>query len=287
MEDGRNLETKKMSQTYKLIIEEICNKLKPVFGEKIDKVYLKYAMAENREEREEIEHILRALYHKHLTQLLDKAVLLEPPAQKDVEGDYPLGIVSYANKQLCTFALREQDWPRHVCISGMSGSGKTTLGFHVINNFIKQNKPFLIFDWKKSFRPLILADSKLMIFTIGEEVSNLFKININVPPKGVAPKEWINVLADLLTESFSVSFGVHKVVLETLDEAFKEWGIYNGSQNYPTWHHIKWRLEEKAKLSRGRESTWFESALRIATVLSFGSFGNIVNYKFAVNLTGD
>ena len=48
-------------------------------------------------------------------------------------------------------------------------------------------------------------------------------------------------------ESFFVSFGVNKVLLETLDESFKEWGVYHGSKNYPTWHHIKWRLEEKLK----------------------------------------
>ena len=44
----------KMTQTYKLTIEEICRKLKPVFGKKIDEIYLRYAMADTREEREEI-----------------------------------------------------------------------------------------------------------------------------------------------------------------------------------------------------------------------------------------
>jgi len=188
--------------------------------------------------------------------------------------------VSYAGKKLFPFALREQDWPRHVCISGMSGSGKTTLAFQIIGNFIEKDKPFLVFDWKKSFRPLTLADNDIRLFTVGNDaVSNLFKININKPPKGVSPKEWINVVCDLLTESFFVSFGVHKVLLETLDDAFKEWGIYDGSENYPTWNHIKWRLEERASSSKGREATWIESALRIASVLTFGDFGKTVNYK--------
>ena len=263
-----------------LTIEEICRKLKPVFGKKIDAIYLKYAMAETREEKEEIAHILNALYHKNLSELLNKKVLLEPPLKEVMDGEYPLATISYADRELFPFSLREQDWIRHICISGMSGSGKTTLAFHIINNFLKKNKPFLIFDWKKSFRPLLLIDSEIMNFTVGNDnVSNLFKMNINQPPEGVSPKQWINVLCDLLTESFFVSFGVHKVLLETLDEAFKEWGIYNGSKNYPTWNHIKWRLEEKLNKTRGRESTWLESALRIASVLTFGSFGKIVNYK--------
>jgi hypothetical protein len=269
-----------MPQTYKLTIEEICNKLRPVFGKKIDEVYFKYAMAESREEREEIEHLLNALYHKHLSQLLDKKVLLEPPLEEQVNGDYKLANVVYADKKLYPFNLREKDFVRHVCISGMSGSGKTTLAFHVIKNFIEKNKPFLIFDWKKSFRPLIKLDSEIMLFTVGDDsIANLFKININEPPKGVSPKEWINVLCDLLAESFFASYGVHKIILETLDEAFKEWGIYKGSKNYPTWNHIKWRLEEKMSKTRGRESGWIESALRIASVLTFGDFGKVLNYK--------
>lgn len=269
-----------MTQTRPLSVEEICNNLRPVFGKKIDDIYFKYSTAEGREEREEIANILNALYQKNLNQLLDKGVLLEPPREELIDGDYSLATVSYAKKQLFPFKLRERDWPRHICITGMSGSGKTTLAFHLIESLNQHNKPFLIFDWKKSFRPLISMDNSLMIFTVGDEkVANLFKTNINQPPKNVSPKEWINVLSDLLTESFSASFGVHKVLLETLDEAFKEWGIYSGSENYPTWNHIKWRLEEKLEKTQGREGGWLESALRIATVLTFGGFGRTLNYK--------
>ena len=263
-----------------LTVEDICNKLRPVFGKKIDEIYFQYTVADGREDRDEIVHVLNALYQKHLNQLLDKGVLLEPPRKEQIDGTYNLATVSYAKKKLFDFNLREQDWPRHVCITGMSGSGKTTFAFKIIEALNKHNKPYLIFDWKKSFRPLSAIDNQIMTFTVGDEkVSNLFKTNVNRPPKGVAPKEWINVLSDLLTESFSASFGVHKVILETLDEAFKEWGIYNGSENYPTWNHIKWRLEEKLEKVNNREAGWIESALRIATVMTFGEFGKTVNYK--------
>ncbi|MCK4996756.1 ATP-binding protein [Candidatus Pacearchaeota archaeon] len=263
-----------------LSVEEICNKLRPVFGEKVDEIYFQYTIAEGRDDREEIVHILNALYQKHLNQLLDKGVLLEPPREEQINGTYELATISYAKRKLFPFKLREKDWPRHICVTGMSGSGKTTFAFKIIEALNANKKPYLIFDWKKSFRPLSAIDNNIMTFTVGDEsVSNLFKTNINRPPKGVAPKEWINTLTDLLTEAFSASFGVHKVILETLDEAFKEWGIYNGSENYPTWNHIKWRLEEKMDKVNNRESGWIESALRVATVLTFGEFGKVVNYK--------
>jgi len=270
-----------MAYHRELSVEDICRKLQPLLGSKIDDLYMRYTLSQGREERDEIVHILNILYQKHLVQLLDKGVLLEPPKLEDMNGSYELAKVSYAGKNLGPFNLREKDWQRHVCITGMSGSGKTTLAFGVIEELTRNNKNFLVFDWKKSFRPLLSKNQNLMLFTVGDEsTSNLFKVNINQPPKGIAPKEWITTLVDLLAESFMVSFGVHKILLETLDETFKEWGVYNGSENYPTWNNIKWSLEEKlGKTKQTREAGWIESALRIATVLTFGEFGKVVNYK--------
>ncbi|MCK5603721.1 hypothetical protein KAR91_17675, partial [Candidatus Pacearchaeota archaeon] len=138
---------------------------------------------------------------------------------------------------------------------------------------------FFVFDWKKSFRPLLSEDPNMMCFTVGDDsVSNTLRVNINRPPEGVSPKEWINVLCDLLTESFSVSFGVHKVLLETLDELYEGWGVYKDAKDYPTWRHVKKMLEEKMENTKGsREATWLESALRIASVLTFGAFGEVIN----------
>ena len=272
-----------MMNQRSLTVEDMCRKLKPFFGEKIDRIYAQYAVANSLEEKNEILQVITLLYQKNLNKLLDQSLLLEPPKQSEIIGEYPLGNIIYADKELYTFGLNEKDWPRHVCITGMSGSGKTNFAFNILENFIGKDKPFLVFDWKRSFRPLVNVDPSLMVFTIGNDsVANLFKTNINVPPKGVAPKEWINVLADLLTESFSASFGVHKILLETLDEIFEGWDIYKlpeEKRHYPNWMHVKKMLEQKARDARGRESEWLESALRIASVLTFGAFGNVINYE--------
>ncbi len=274
-----------------LTVEEICKKLKPVFGKKIEQVYLKYRMSNSLEEKREIEQALNGLYHRYLNEgLLNDKILLEPPTENVMSGAYPLGMISYADKEMFPFSLREKDWVRHVCISGMSGSGKTNMAFQIVGNFIRQKKPFIIFDWKKSFRPLLTIDKEIQLFTVGnDKVSNLFKININKPPKGVPPKEWLNVLCDLITESFFASYGVHKLLSETLDKAFEEFGVYEGSENYPTWFQIKDRLEERSEKTRnrGRESEWLTSTLRIAHVLTFGPFGEAINYKGDEAMTVD
>lgn len=262
-----------------LTVEELCKKLKPVFGKKIDLLYLKYTVTDSLETRREIERMLNVLYQKHVNEnVLNDKVLLEPPAEDLIAGDYPLGKVMYAEKEVCTFGLREQDWPRHVCVSGMSGSGKTNFAFVILGNFILQKKPFVVFDWKKSFRPLLLADDKIMLITVGNDrVSNMFKTNINQPPKGVSPREWINILCDLINDAFFASFGVHKLLTEALDESFKEFGVYEGSENYPTWLYVKQKLISKENELRGREAEWLASAIRIAHALTFGAFGDALN----------
>ncbi len=269
---------------YNLTVEELCRKLKPVLGKKIDNLYLKYSLADSRDKKMEIEQALHALYHKHLNKsMFSDKILLEPPEKDVIKGDYPLGKVVYPDKELYPFGLRERDWQRHICISGMSGSGKTTFAFQILGNLMLKKKPFMIFDWKRSFRPLLKIDPDMLCFTVGNEsVSNLFRININRPPKGVHPQEWISILADIITEAFFASYGVHKILLETLDKAFKDFGVYGGSENYPTWHQIKDRLEDiEAEHSKktGRESEWITSSIRIAHALTFGGFGEAINYK--------
>ena len=53
-----------------ITVEEICKKLKPVLGKKIDQIYLKYTLTEDRIEREQVERMLSLLYEKHLNKTL-------------------------------------------------------------------------------------------------------------------------------------------------------------------------------------------------------------------------
>ena len=110
-----------------LSVEEICSKLRPVFGKRVDEIYFQYTVGDGRDERDEIVHVLNALYQKNLNQLLDKGILLEPPREEQLDGDYNLATISYAKRKLFDFTLREQDWPRHICVTGMSGSGKSSI----------------------------------------------------------------------------------------------------------------------------------------------------------------
>lgn len=263
--------------TKGMTIEDMCIQLKPIVGDDIDKLYNRYRLASTLKEKAEIEQIINALYQKYIGSLLEKKILLNPP-KTSLNADYPIGIIKYAEKDIGIFGLREHDWIRHILVSGMSGSGKTNLAFHILGNFIVKKKPFLVLDWKKSFRPLMTLSKDIYCFTIGnEKVSNFFRININIPPQNIPPKEWINIVCDIITESFGASYGVHKLLSEAMDLAFRDNGIYQGAKNYPTWYDIKNILEARKDLLKGREAEWLASALRVAHALTFGSFGEAIN----------
>ncbi|MFP4112617.1 MAG: ATP-binding protein [Candidatus Woesearchaeota archaeon] len=266
-------------------IEELCRKLRPILGEQIEKIYLKYSLSTDRDERLEAEKLVHALYHKHLGKsLLSDEILLEPPRKEQAEAEYELGTVVYADRDLYNFGFREKDWIRHMCVTGMSGSGKTTFAYTILGNMIIKKKPFLVFDWKRSFRSVLKVDKTSFVFPVGNEnIKNYFRVNINIPPPGVGPKQWITIIADLLSEAYQTSYGVHKIITETMHEIFKEFDVYEGSGNYPNWYQIKERLEEKDRIlgekRSSREYEWVTSALRIAHELTFGSFGEVINYK--------
>lgn len=270
---------------------EICKQLRPFLGAKVDNLFLEYSMADTQQKKQEIYQVIIALYSKYIgDNLLDKSMLLKTPEEGTLQGDYELGKIHYPNKEPQSFGLREHDWSRHMCVTGMSGSGKTTFAIRVIHNFIQKEKPFIVFDWKKSFRKLLYFSDKTLIFTVGKpKVSNLFRLNINRPPKGVGPDEWITILCDLLCESYGASYGVHKLLTEVMQKLFRDFAVYSGSENYPTWYQLRDQLEQMAAAETGksRQSEWITSALRIAHSLTFGEFGNTINDKSKYNLTVD
>jgi hypothetical protein len=263
--------------------DEMSKKLKPILGERIDKIYLNYLFTDDLDKKRQIAQFIQALYSKFVNQdMLKNQIFLEPPKKEQVAGEYPVGIVSYANTDLHTFNLRENDWQRHICITGMSGSGKTTLAYQLLKNLIDKDKPFLVMDWKKSFRPLMTISDDVLLFTIGNDtISNGFRININRPPKGVPPKEWISIITDVVIESFNASHGTATILSDVLDQAYHDFKVYEGSENYPTWYQIMDRLSEMEadKTRSKRETEWIASAIRIAHSLTFGDYGKCVNTK--------
>ncbi len=97
-------------------VDEICRYLKPFLGEKADRIWQAYQVADF-EGRKQIERYLRILSLQYLQATPDQppAMFLPPPAEV-LAGDYPVGHVILQEKTFGTFAIREDEWLQHVAI---------------------------------------------------------------------------------------------------------------------------------------------------------------------------
>ncbi|MBC8402184.1 MAG: ATP-binding protein [Candidatus Marinimicrobia bacterium] len=262
-----------------MIPQEICQKLRPVKGDMIDKLWQAYLM-EDLSGKREIEQILELLYHQTFASNFGeiKQSILYPPPREKVRGEYPIGQVTYAENKLYPFGLREDDWIKHVLIVGASGSGKTNLCFQILKNFIYKNKPFLVFDWKRNYRDIVNEDygQEVKVFTVGRNIAP-FQFNPLIPPPGTSPKIWLKKLIEIIAHATFVGEGVMYLLQKGLDATYQEFGMYGKDpiQTYPTLEDLLNII--KTMEAKGRDAGWMASTLRALGALTFGESGKVFN----------
>ena len=249
-----------------------------MIGKKAKKLHAVY-VASDRRERERLDETFDILVRKKLDKDHSHKILLPPQSPEDIKGEYNLGHVIYPDKPLCDFGLREDEWIKHVLIAGMSGAGKTNASFVILDQLLRHQKPFLVFDWKRNYRDLLQHErfKNTIVFTVGKNISP-FRFNPLIPPPGVDPREWLAKLIDVICHAFFTGHGVEFILINKLDELFNKRGIYIGSGDYPTFEDAYFELRRKS--FRGRKMLWHHSAQRVLSDLSFpGGLGNVVNCK--------
>ena len=258
-------------------VRQLCLKLRPMLGPKMDKVYAAY-MAEDKEGQEQIEQYLQQLTAKYLpARLNESGTTLIPPAKDQAAGQYPVGQVQYAGKDLCEFALREDEWIQHVAILGRSGAGKTNIGFSILQQLKQKGKPFLLFDWKRNYRDLISLPGfeDVEIYTVGRNIAP-FAFNPLIPPAGTNPKTWLKKLNEVIAHSYCLGNGVLFLLQQAVDAVYEEAGVYDGTvEKWPTFKDVM--AKARGMDTRGRESGWLSSTLRALATLCFGDMDTLVN----------
>jgi DNA-binding MarR family transcriptional regulator len=260
-------------------VEALFRKLKPVLGKDIDTLWLAYNTQTDPRSRAEIVGILYSLASKYLDETFDKKILLSLPEADVICGDYEIGKVVYGGQEYHPFGLRENEWLRHIAIFGTTGSGKTNCAFVLLSTLQKMKKPFLIFDWKRNYRDLVvLGDfSGLKIYTIGRDTSSLF-FNPLIPPAGTKPQEWLKKLIEVMCHAYFLGEGVAYLLQKAIDTAYSDFGIYSDAPGeYPTLRDVLMILEKTEV--KGRKALWMDSTLRTLGVLCFGEFGRVLNVR--------
>ena len=161
-------------------VHEICQKLKPIIGKQAEQYWLAY-LVEDTAGKKEMADTLQLIAVQLLGMDLDNPnVHLSVPSKTCIEGEYPIGSVFYAGHSLFPFGLRESEIIQHIGIFGRTGAGKTNTVFQLVKNFLDREKPFLIFDWKRNYRDLLIyQDKKILVYTVGGSASPLRFKNLN------------------------------------------------------------------------------------------------------------
>jgi len=265
-------------------IEEICKKLKPIIGDEATELWYMY-LAEDDIGRKKLALDIEILAEKLLKEesLSKQTILLDPPSLANSSGSILIGDVFYNNKKLHSLYLKPEDFIKQVGIFAVTGEGKTNLAYLFALQLLKLKIPFIVIDWKRSWRNLFSLQDKfpelkqVQIYTIGRNVIPFYWNPFRPPP--CSDKElWISTIADTLEKSHISGPGVAYFLDKIYSKLFKS---LNNSF-YPNFYDGLKELENIK--ARERELKWKQTALRILNSFTIGSASKAFNARNPIKL---
>jgi DNA helicase HerA-like ATPase len=265
-------------------VREICKRLKPILGSKIDRFWKLYSFSDDNQ-RKDLETYLELLNAKTIKEEISREnIILVPPSQEEAYGEYYIGDVVYNNKVLYPFGFREHEWTQHIAILGRSGAGKTNTGFWVLKALFEHGKNLVVFDWKRNYRDLLAVPGfeELKVYTVGRCDLSPLRFNPLIPPENVAPDIWLKLLIEIISHAYFLGEGVAYILMQAIQSVYREKKIYEGSTDYPTFRDVlRWL---KTYDPKGREINWLSSTIRAVAGLCFAQMDEIVNIDNNIGL---
>jgi len=258
-------------------VQELCRKLKPILGKKVDRLWAAYISESELGGRADIEQTLQLLAAKHLNTdyNIDRSPYPPPSQQFAISGDINLGNVSYGDREMYPFLLKSPRLKEHILVAGRSGSGKTNLTFILMQGIMARGIKVIALDWKRGYRDLMSLYPDLQVYTIGREIAP-FRFNPLIPPPGCEPNVWIKFIVDVIAGAYLGGEGVISLLVAGLDHLYRDAGVYDKMQtHWPTIQDLLvWLKTVKLK---GRAAMWQASAERILLAMTYGEFGSVLN----------
>ena len=265
-------------------IEALCKKLHPIIGAEADKLWRMY-LSEDELGRRDLAIDIEILAEKLLGKedMEDKEILLSPPTEQEAQGDFILGNVIYNQKKLHPLFLKKEDYLKQVGIFAMTGEGKTNLAHLLASQLLKAKIPFLVIDWKRSWRNLLSLRDQIpelkdvQVFTVGRDILP-FPWNPFRAPPGANQEQWVGVISEALERSHLSGPGVahhfnmiYSKLTSTISEDF-----------FPTFQD---GLKEIEKIQTTmRELMWKQTAMRIFHSFTVGEAFKVFNARNPIRL---
>ncbi len=208
-----------------------------------------------------------------------------PPSGDDAgTGSINLGELQFAERPVGPVQIDPNELVKHVGIFATTGSGKTNTGFHITLQLLRHKIPFLIIDWKRSYRSLksLERTPKFEVFTVGRNTRPFLWNPLRPPPK-THIRTWITILSEVLEKSHISGQGVADVLIEHIDNAFERRGFFSAETNsFPNFSDVRESVERVSY--KGRRQLWQDSCLRILRSFTYGPAAAAFNNRNPIKL---
>jgi len=135
------------------------------------------------------------------------------------------------------FYLPSDDLMKHFLAVGQSGSGKTTLFYSLMDEV---ERPFWAFDLKRDYRHLS-NEVELLVLPWSR-----LKFNPLRPPKGVPPRRWAQVFAEIFGHSTALLSGSKNFLMKSIIQLYRLYGLFERVEPpYPSLHELQLLIESE------------------------------------------
>ena len=248
-------------------LNELCRQLRAIIGSKAEALWQFYVSSPTPMAQFDAQNLIEAMALTHLgSGLKNQPILLPPDIGKANRGEINLGKILFNQMVLGRASVSRLDLTRHFGIFATTGSGKTNLGYHLCLQFIEKRIPFLVIDWKRSYRTLLAFSntSQLTVFTVGR-MARPFSWNPLRPPPGTDSRSWIVIVSEALEKSHVSGQGVADVLIDHFASLSQNRDESQGCLNF---HDLRDRIEQMRY--KGRRQLWQDSCLRILRSFTYG-----------------
>ncbi|MFH2059663.1 MAG: DUF87 domain-containing protein [Pseudomonadota bacterium] len=265
-------------------VEALCKRLKPIIGEQADMFWHMY-LAEDIQNREQFAQDIEIIAEKYLKEepLENRQILLEPPSERNSKGTYLLGDIIYNRKKLHQLHLKPEDFLKQVGIFAITGEGKTNLAYLLALQLAKSKTPFMVIDWKRSWRNLLSLENEhpelknVRVLTIGRDTLP-FLWNVFREPPGTDKNFWVGTISDALERSHLSGPGVAYYFNKIYSKLYK--GLPDDF--YPNFFDGMKELRNIKVF--GREANWKQTAQRIFQSFTLGRASKVFNARNPIKL---